>query len=76
MALHRRLCLTPDTMKGELRESLTGARGRTSSQLRGHSRLVWAGVLRDNFGFPPPTRSKRRTKSAHPGVTPAPRGDL
>jgi hypothetical protein len=31
-----------------------------------HSRLVWAGMLRDLFGFPPHRRSKRRTKSAHP----------
>jgi hypothetical protein len=25
MALHRRLCVTPDTMKGEQRESRSGA---------------------------------------------------
>jgi hypothetical protein len=53
MALHGRLCLTPKTVKGEPRESLTeGGRGRPISQLRGHSRPVWAGVLREIFGFP------------------------
>ena len=68
MALHGRLCLTPETVKGEPRESLTeGGRGRPISQLRGHSRPVWAGVLREIFGFPPRRRSKRRNTSAHPG---------
>jgi hypothetical protein len=77
MALHGRLCLTPKTVKGEPRESLTeGGRGRPISQLRGHSRPVWAGVLREIFGFPPRRRSKRRNTSAHPGVTPATGGDL
>jgi hypothetical protein len=76
MALHGRLCLTPKTVKGEPRESLTeGGRGRPISQLRGHSRPVWAGVLREIFGFPPRRRSKRRNTSAHPGVTPATGGD-
>jgi hypothetical protein len=60
MALHRRLCLTPDTVKGEPRESLTlGGRGRPLSQLRGHSRPVWAGVLRPSLR--PQPSSTRRT---------------
>jgi hypothetical protein len=53
MALHRRLCLTPDTMKGELRESLTGAvEGALHPNFAVTRARCGRGVLRDIFGFP------------------------